>query len=71
MVMATTIPGMYNATEAARYLGISDSLVRRYCRAGEISALRFGRNWAIKKRELDRFKKTPRPVGNPNFRRGS
>ena len=67
--MATSLRNMFNSTEAADYLGLTDSMVRRYCRLGKIAAERFGRNWAITKRELDKFKRTPRMVGNPNFRR--
>ena len=67
--MATTIPNLFNATEAAKYLGLTDSMVRNYCRQQRIKAERVGRNWVITKRELDRFKKTPRPIGNPNLLR--
>ena len=67
--MATTIPNLFNATEAAEYLGLTDSLVRSYCRQRRIKAERIGRNWVITKKELDRFKKQPRPMGNPNLLR--
>lgn len=67
--MPTTIAGLFNASEAAEYLGVSDSLVRRFCRLGRLRAARFGSNWAIEKTELDRFKKLKRPTGNPNFLR--
>lgn len=70
MSVATSIPNMFNSTEAADYLGLTDSMVRRYCRLGQLAAKRFGRNWAITKNELDRFKKIPRVTGNPNFRQG-
>jgi len=66
--MATTIPGTFNATEAAEYLGLTDSLVRRYCREGKITADRIGRNWVMRQKALDQFKRTPRQRGNPNFR---
>lgn len=65
--MATTIPNLFNATEAAKYLGLTDSLVRNYCRQKRLKAERVGRNWVITRKELDRFKKTPRPTGNPNL----
>lgn len=67
--MPTTLPGFLNSTEAAEYLGLTDGLVRRYCRAGKIDAKRVGRNWVIRKVELKKFKKQPRPVGNPAFRK--
>ena len=65
--MATTIPNLFNATEAAEFLGLTDSLVRNYCRQSRIKADRVGRNWVITRKELERFKKTPRPFGNPNL----
>lgn len=68
MIVATEIPGLMNATEAAAYLGLSESLVRRYCRQKKLRARRFGMNWAIKKTDADHFKSQPRPVGNPQFR---
>lgn len=67
MSMATTIPNLFNATEAAAYLGLTDSMVRNYCRQARIKAERIGRNWVISRKELDRFKRTPRPMGNPNL----
>ena len=67
--MATTIPGMLNATEAAEYAGVANSLVRRYCRLGVFKAQRIGRNWVIPKREIDRFLSNRPPRGNPNFRK--
>lgn len=33
--------------EAAALLGVSDSIVRRHCRAGVLSARRIGRSWLI------------------------
>ena len=67
--MATTIPDLFNSTEAAKYAQVSDSLIRRYCGLGVIPAERIGRNWVISKREMDKFKRTKRLRGNPNFRR--
>lgn len=67
--MATTIPNLFNCTEAAVYVGLTDSMVRNYCRKQKIKAERVGRNWVISRKELDRFKKTPRPMGNPNLLR--
>lgn len=69
MTMPTTIPGLLNSSEAADFLGITDSLVRRFCRLGRIRARRFGSNWAIEKVELEQFKQLVRPAGNPSFRR--
>lgn len=66
--MATTIKDVFNSTEAAEYVGLTDSLVRRYCREGRIPAERLGRNWYIRKSDLDRFNRKPRKSGNPNFK---
>ena len=68
MSMPTTIPGLFNANEAADYLGVSGSLIRRLCRQRRLKALRFGISWAIEKKELDRFRKIERPPGNPHLR---
>lgn len=69
MSVATTIPGVFNATEAAEYLGIEPSAVRRYCIDGRLKGDKLGSNWILRQTELDRFKSIPRLVGNPNFRR--
>lgn len=65
--MATTIPNIVSAAEAAELLQIDKSLVCRYCRSGKIKAERFGvlKQWFIKKSELKKFK--PNPRGNPTF----
>lgn len=67
--MPTTIPDLMDATSAAEFLGVSAVLVRRYCKLDKIKAERIGNQWVIPKRELIRFAKKPRLVGNPNFRR--
>ena len=59
---------LYDTTEAARYLGLEASLVRRYCIEKRLPARKLGGKWVITKKELDRFAKEPRLVGNPNFR---
>lgn len=63
------IPGLYAADDAATYLGIDASLVRRYCRQGRIPAKRVGNVWVMRKTALDDFKRKPRPFGNPTFHR--
>jgi excisionase family DNA binding protein len=61
--------GIFTPSEAAEYAGLSDRVLRTYCKTGRLPAKRVGRTWAIKKPDLDKFLKTPRPVGNPNFRK--
>lgn len=70
--MATTVKAttLYSSAEAADKIGITESLVCRYCRLGRIKARRIGRSWIITKEALDDFKKRPREVGNPSFKSG-
>lgn len=67
--MATSIANMFSCTEAAAFLGLSPSVVRKYCDEGRLKADRVGRNWIISRKSLEHFRDKPRPVGNPNFRR--
>lgn len=67
--MATTMTGIFTPAEAAQYAGLCDRVIRRYCEQDRLPATRVGRTWAIRKTDLDKFLKTPRPVGNPNFRK--
>lgn len=53
------------ATEVASELGITISLVHRYCRDGRIVAQRFGNQWEIGRAQLNRFKNMPRKAGRP------
>jgi excisionase family DNA binding protein len=68
MATTTTLNNVFTSGEAAEYLGLHDSLVRRYCREAKIKATKLGRTWHIRKGDLDKFSKKARPVGNPNFR---
>jgi excisionase family DNA binding protein len=71
MSLATSnFPGLKTADEAADILGIDASLVRRYCRDGDLKGQQLvGRIWLIPVEEIDRFSKVQRPVGNPEFRK--
>ena len=70
MTMATSIAGgtFYTSAEAATYLGITESLVCRYCRLGRIEGQKAGRDWIIRKSALDKFNRIPREAGNPAFK---
>ena len=69
--MATTnLPGFVTADDFAEMVGKDSSLIRRYCRLGTIAARRAGLVWLIPEPEVERFKNSERPVGNPNFYRG-
>jgi hypothetical protein len=48
--------------EAAFILGISDTLVRRYCRTGRLGQ-RIGRDYSITMAQLKAFSAIPRPRG--------
>jgi excisionase family DNA binding protein len=39
--------GQITVAEAAKRLGVTVSLVRRWCRSGKISAWKVGRDWTI------------------------
>ena len=66
-----TIYSFFTPADAAAALGISERLVRAYCRSGRLRAEHVGRFWLIEKRSLQDFKKTPRPRGNPNFKKST
>jgi excisionase family DNA binding protein len=57
--------------EAARIIGIDESLVRRYCKQGRISARPIGRQWALDRNSVLRFAATPRQMGNPKLLRSN
>lgn len=59
---------LLNVNEAADRLGLSVAMVRRYCSAGKIIAQKVGRDWAIRRREVERFAATPRHSGRPTVR---
>jgi len=58
---------LYTSSSAAEYLGVCQSLVCRYCRLGTLPAEKIGRDWLISRENLDKFKATPRPRGNPQW----
>lgn len=55
------------ADEAAAYLNRSGTAVRVYCREGLLPAVKVGRDWIIKKEDLEAF--TPPKRGRPKTRR--
>ena len=54
----------YTTSQAAAVIGISNGLVRRYCRQGRLGEL-IGRNYSITEKQLRRFLDVPRTVGPP------
>jgi excisionase family DNA binding protein len=52
--------------EAADRLGLSIAMVRRYCTQGKLPAQKLGRDWTIRRRDVERFAALPRRSGRPN-----
>jgi excisionase family DNA binding protein len=55
-------------TEAAERLGLSPAMLRRYCADGKIPAQKIGRDWAIRRHDVEHFAATPRHSGRPPLR---
>jgi excisionase family DNA binding protein len=51
--------------ETAERLGLSVAMVRRYCSGGKLAARKIGRDWAILRRDVERFAAVPRHSGRP------
>jgi len=49
--------------EAADRLGLSIAMVRRYCVQGKLPAQKPGRDWTIRRRNVERFAAVPRRSG--------
>lgn len=58
---------LYNINQAARMLGLSPSILRRYCRQGRLGQ-KVGKSWIISSSDLEQFVKEPRRVGYPKGR---
>lgn len=61
---------LLDTSAAARILGITESLVRRYCRRGLLGKPVADR-WVISKEDLKEFRKKPRKVGRPSRRKSA
>lgn len=59
---------MLTVNQVADKLGVTPSLVRRFCRDGRLKAQKIGRDWLIDKRSLDSFSGKPRKAGRPYVR---
>jgi excisionase family DNA binding protein len=53
--------------QVAKKLGLTESLVRRYCRQGKLKGEKRhgGSGWDIAPQEVARFSKIPRKIGRP------
>lgn len=67
MVMDTQIPGYYTVGEAAKALKKRASDIYGYIRRNSLPVKRIGRTILIEQGDVHHF--TPRPRGNPNFRK--
>lgn len=54
---------LLTTTEVAARLGVTPIRVRALCENGELPATKFGRDWQIKERDLNRY--SPRRRGRP------
>lgn len=57
--------------ETAERLGLSVAMVRRYCVTGKLPAHKIGRDWAVLRRDVERFAAIPRRSGRPSVRYSS
>lgn len=60
--MSVATENLHSISEAAEHLGITEALVRRYCREGRIGS-RVGKVWVISADELKLFSQIPRRRG--------
>jgi excisionase family DNA binding protein len=67
--MATFNGEFYTVTDAAKYLGFSEHTVRTYLLTGSLRGQKIGQNWLVSQAECDRYKKSRKPRGNPNFKK--
>jgi excisionase family DNA binding protein len=65
MSAVSSIPGYLTVEEAADLIGVDGSQVRRYCIDKKLPAVKVGKAWLIKRRDVQRFKRPP--MGNPNL----
>jgi len=59
---------LLSVPQVAQRLGLSTSIVRRYCRTGRLG-VKVGGRWVIPSDHLEQFVKEPRPKGYPRASR--
>jgi excisionase family DNA binding protein len=59
---------LLSVNEAADRLGLSVAMVRRYCSDGKLFAQKVGRDWAIRRLDVEQFAAAPRRSGRPSVR---
>ena len=55
---------LFSVPQAAERLGVTESLVRRWCRAGKLG-VKVGGRWIVTESELEQFAAVPRHPGRP------
>lgn len=56
---------LLSVPEAAKRLGLSTAMLRRYCAQGKLPAHKVGQGWVIRRRDVERFAAAPRRSGRP------
>lgn len=64
---------LFSVHETASLLGLHAKTVERWCRQGEIAAVRLGTRWRVSAQELERIARegVPRPESGFVFQRSS
>src|SRR5687767_14952056 len=63
--------GFLTTEEVLEYLQVNLRTVYRLIKAGKIPAVRVGRQWRFRKRDIDAWLDTQRPEGSPTLRPAS
>lgn len=56
---------MLTTKQAAAILGIAARTMKDYCYRGRIKATKYGRDWLIAERDLEKYRKAPSMRGRP------
>ena len=56
-------PRLLTTQEAAEFLRVSRATIRRWCKAGQLPAVRIGRQWRIDMDQLERVLAGEAPLG--------
>ena len=57
--------------EVANEMSVTEGRVRQWILGSALTATKFGKSWAVKRSDLQKFKGIERLPGNPNFSRKS
>jgi excisionase family DNA binding protein len=62
--MGTTGPDLMTCEEAAAYLRVHERTVGRLLKRGELPGVKVGRQWRLRRADLDAYLRGERPAGN-------